>query len=127
MDVHDLENFGDLPSYPPGVGRPEPFGTCYLRLDLPLEPGWVVTVEPGFYVVPAILADPVLRERFAHMVDFGRAADWIGFGGIRIEDDIVVTGGAPENLTADIPRTVADVEALVGSGPRAEDLLGGLA
>ncbi len=124
MDVHDLENFGDLPSYPPDRGRPEAFGTCYLRLDLPLEPGWVVTVEPGFYVVPAILSDPTLRARFEHMVDFERAADWVGFGGIRIEDDIVVTTGAPENLTADIPRTVADVEEVVGSGRPAEALLG---
>ncbi len=127
MDVHDLENFGDLPSYPAGVGRPEAFGTCYLRLDLPLEPGWVVTVEPGFYVVPAILSDAKLRDRFAQMVDFNRAADWLGFGGIRIEDDVVVTGGSPENLTADIPRTIADIEAVVGSGSSAEDLLGGLA
>ena len=47
LDVHDLENFGDLPSYPPGQGRPSQFGTQNLRLDLPLERDWVVTIEPG--------------------------------------------------------------------------------
>ena len=116
MDVHDLENFGDLPAYPEDRGRPEQFGTCYLRLDLPLEPGWVVTVEPGFYVVPAILHDNTLRERFAQLVDFERAAQWLGFGGIRIEDDIVVTDGAPENLTGAAPREVDAVEEAVGRG-----------
>ena len=116
MDVHDLENFGDRPSYPRGVARPEPFGTRYLRLNLPLEAGWVVTVEPGFYVVPAILADPVLVERFAAMVDFDAARRWIGFGGIRIEDDIAVSSHGPDNLTAAVAKDVADIERRVGRG-----------
>ena len=125
MDVHDLENFGDLAAWPEGMARPEEFGTRNLRLNLPLEPGWVVTVEPGFYVVPAILDDPVLRERFADQVDFERAEDWRGFGGIRIEDDIAITGGAPENLSAELARTVEEIEDLVGSGQPAEALIGG--
>lgn len=122
LDVHDLENFGDRPSYPPGVGRPEPFGTCYLRLDLPLQPGWVVTVEPGFYVVPAILHDRTLRERFAGLVDFDAAERWIGFGGIRIEDDVHVTPSGPEVLTT-VPKELEELEALVGSGPTPEQRL----
>jgi Xaa-Pro aminopeptidase len=123
LDVHDLENFGDRPSYPPGASRPEAFGTCYLRLDLPLEAGWVVTVEPGFYAVPAILGDPALRDKFAGAVDFDRAARWIGFGGIRIEDDVLITAGGPEVLTERIPKRVSEVEELVGTGPTAEALL----
>jgi len=122
MDVHDLENFGDRPAYPPDRGRPEQFGTRYLRLDLPLEPGWVVTIEPGFYVVPAILADPGLRETLAGQVDFERAQEWIGFGGIRIEDNVLVTTKDPDVLT-EVPKTPGDVEALVGTGVPAEDLL----
>lgn len=124
LDVHDLENFGDLPSYPKGMARPAQFGTRNLRLNLQLEPGWVVTVEPGFYVVPAILGDAALRQRFAGQVDFERAEAWLGFGGIRIEDDIAITTAAPENLTAEIPRAVTEIEALVGAGPPAEVLLG---
>jgi Xaa-Pro aminopeptidase len=123
MDVHDLEVYGDLPAYEPGARRPDQFGTENLRLDLPLEANWVVTVEPGFYVVPAILADASLRERFAGQVDFERAASWAGFGGIRIEDDIVVTSGDPENLTAAVPKAPEAVEALVGTGPSAEERL----
>ncbi len=117
MDVHDLENFGDRPAYPPGQGRPEAFGTRYLRLDLPLEEGWVVTIEPGFYAVPAIIERPVFRERFADAVDFDKAASWLGFGGIRVEDDIHITARGPEVLTQGIPKTVAEVEAVVGSRP----------
>ena len=123
LDVHDLETWGDLPAYPPGQGRPNQFGTENLRLDLPLESGWVVTVEPGFYVVPPILADATLRERFAAQVDFERAADWAGFGGIRIEDDILVTVDGPENLTAAVPKQADAIEALVGTGPSAEERL----
>lgn len=124
LDVHDLENFGDRPAYPPGRGRPDAFGTCYLRLDLPLEADWVVTVEPGFYVAPAILGDATLRERFRDAIDFDRAEAWVGFGGIRIEDDVRVrASGEAEVITAAIPKQVAEVEALVGSGPSAEERL----
>jgi Xaa-Pro aminopeptidase len=119
LDVHDLEHFGDRPAYPPGVGRPEQFGTRFLRLNLPLEQGWVVTVEPGFYVVPPILADRTLRERFAGRVDFSRAEGWIGFGGIRIEDDVVVAP-TPEVLTDVVPKEPAELEAVVGAGPTVE-------
>jgi Xaa-Pro aminopeptidase len=123
LDVHDLEDFGDRPAYPPGVGRPDQFGTRYLRLDLPLEPGWVVTVEPGFYVVPAILADPTLRERFADLVDPDVVARWAGFGGIRIEDDVAITADVPEVLTAAAPKRIEDLEAEVGAGTSLEALL----
>lgn len=122
LDVHDLENFGDLPSYPEGVGRSEQFGTRYLRLNLPLEADWVVTIEPGFYVVPAILRDPTLRERFGKVVDFARAESWIGFGGIRIEDDVRVTADGREVLT-DVPKEIGQLEDLVGSGDPFRDLL----
>ena len=123
LDVHDLEQFGDRAAYAPGRVRSEQFGTAYLRLDLDLEPGFLVTIEPGFYVVPAILSDAVLRERFASQVDFERAASWLGFGGIRIEDDILVTAGEPENLTAAIPSTVDELEARIGRGPTALERL----
>ncbi len=123
MDVHDLENFGDRPAYPKGQGRPDLFGTRYLRLDLPLEAGWVVTIEPGFYVVPAILADKKLRATFADAIDWDRAAQWAGFGGIRIEDDVLVTADGPDVLTGSIPKEIAELEAIIGVGPTPEERL----
>ncbi len=124
LDVHDLEQFGDRAAYAPGRVRSDQFGLCYLRLDLPLEPGLLVTVEPGFYVAPAILDDPALRARLGDWVDFDAARDWVGFGGIRIEDDVLVTTAAPDVLTASTPKTVADIEALVGTGPTPAERLG---
>lgn len=123
LDVHDLENFGDRPAYAPGRSRPTQFGARYLRLDLDLVPGLVVTIEPGFYVVPAILHDTALRSAHADQVDFAAAEKWIGFGGIRIEDDVLVTDGTPEVLTAEIPKRVIELEHLVGTGPSAAERL----
>jgi Xaa-Pro aminopeptidase len=75
-----------------------------LRIDLPLEPGFVVTVEPGIYFVPAILEDPAHRRRHRDTVDWDRADALAGFGGIRIEDNVVVgEGGAREILTSEVP------------------------
>jgi len=116
MDVHDLENFGDRAAYAPGRVRADQFGASYLRLDLDLEPGMVVTVEPGFYVVPAILDDPDIAGRFAPMLNRDAIEAWAGFGGIRIEDDVAVTRGAPEVISGAIPKDVAVLEALVGTG-----------
>lgn len=124
LDVHDLEAYGDRAAYAPGLRRPDVFGSRFLRLDMPLEPGFVVTIEPGFYAVPAILHDPVLRERFGADVDWGRAEAWLGFGGIRIEDDVCVTETGAEVLSADLPRSASGVEAAVGVGADWADLLG---
>ncbi len=123
LDVHDLESFGDRPAYTHGRTRPTQFGARYLRLDRDLEPGLVVTIEPGFYVVPAILHDPALRAAHAGRVDFAAAEAWIPFGGIRIEDDVLVTEGAPEVLSAAVPKSIDAIEAVVGRGPTARERL----
>lgn len=123
LDVHDMEAFGDRPAYPKGRTRSQQFGTAYLRLDLDLAPQMCVTIEPGFYIVPAILADPVLRARFADAVDFDKAQDWRGFGGIRVEDDVLCTADGPELLTAGVPKQRSELEQRIGRLP---DLLGDL-
>ncbi len=119
LDVHDLENFGDRAAYAPGRGRSDQLGLASLRLDMDLAPGFLVTVEPGFYAVPTILNRPAFRRRFAGLVDFDRASTWLGTGGIRIEDDVLVTEGEPEVLTEAIPKDPGAVEAAVGFGPDA--------
>ena len=70
----------------PRGSRPEDrFGLAYLRADLPLAPGYVVTIEPGIYFVPALLTDPARRERYGGMVDWDVVDTLLDFGGIRIE------------------------------------------
>jgi hypothetical protein len=78
-------------------------GPLELRIDLPLVPGRVVTIGSGVYFVPALLGDAELRERHRDGVDWDRAERMLGFGGIRIEHNVLGTDGEPEVLTADIP------------------------
>jgi Xaa-Pro aminopeptidase len=74
-----------------------------LRMDLPLLPSHVATVEPGIYLVPALLHDPEFRERHRDEVDWERAERLLDFGGIRIEDNVLITDEGPQVLTADVP------------------------
>ncbi len=77
-----------------------------LRMDLPLRPGYVVTVEPGLYFIPALLNDPKRRERFRDAVNWPLVESHLSLGGVRIEDNVLVTASAPENLTAAIPKAL---------------------
>lgn len=82
-------------------GQPKPYPN--LRIDLPLEPGMVVTVEPGIYFVPALLEDPDHRRQHRNEVDWDRVDRMRDFGGIRIEDNVLITEDGHEVITADVP------------------------
>lgn len=71
----------------------------YLRTDRPLEPGMVTSVEPGIYFIDALLGSDEVRSRFADAINWRLADELRGFGGIRIEDDVLVTDGDPVVLT----------------------------
>lgn len=75
-----------------------------MRVDLPLEEDFLMTVEPGVYFVPALLDDPERRERFADRVDWDALAPWRPVGGVRIEDNVLITDAEPLILTSEIPK-----------------------
>jgi Xaa-Pro aminopeptidase len=112
LDVHDLEDLGDLAGYAEGRVRSDRFGLCYLRLDRLLTPGMLVTIEPGFYQVPAILNDPKRREKYRDVVNWERLAQFNDVRGIRIEDDVLVTDAGSEVLTSSLPTKVEAIEQL---------------
>lgn len=77
-----------------------------LRTDLPLMPGYVITVEPGIYFIPTLLNDPARRERYRDCVDWTRIEPLMETGGVRIEDNVLVTAGEPEILTSSISKAL---------------------
>lgn len=113
LDVHDMEDLGDLAGYAAGRTRSERFGLCYLRLDRPLQAGMAVTIEPGFYQVPAILHDPERRQQYSDVVNWERLEQFSDVRGIRIEDDVVITETGHEILTAELPTQIEEIEQLV--------------
>ncbi|MFH1723649.1 MAG: aminopeptidase P family protein [Elusimicrobiota bacterium] len=83
-----------------------------LRFVAKLEPGFVMTIEPGVYFIGALLNDPALRRKHRGSVDFRRAEGFLDFGGVRIEDDIVILPkGPPKNLTR-VPKRIEEIEAI---------------
>jgi Xaa-Pro aminopeptidase len=113
LDVHDMEDLSDLAGYEAGRTRSDRFGLGYLRLDRPLAAGMVVTIEPGFYQVPALLEDPVQRDRFKEVVNWDKLAEFSDVRGIRIEDDILVTISGCEVLTDALPKEVTAIEDIM--------------
>ncbi|MEM9452750.1 MAG: aminopeptidase P family protein [Myxococcota bacterium] len=115
LDVHDMEDLGDRAGYAPDRARSDQFGLGYLRLDRDLAPGMVVTIEPGLYLVPAILERESLVGPFVadRSFDPERLHHFSEVRGIRIEDDVLCTTTEPEVLTAAIPKQPSAVEAAV--------------
>jgi len=86
-----------------------------LRFNARLEPGFVITMEPGVYFTAALLNDPAMRKRYGRQVNFKLAESFLDFGGVRIEDDVLIRpSGPPLNLTT-VPKRIADVEAACGN------------
>ncbi|MCG6133843.1 MAG: aminopeptidase P family protein [Nostoc sp. LLA-1] len=110
LDVHDMEDLGDLAGYEEGRIRSDRFGLGYLRLNRPLRPGMLVTIEPGFYQVPAILNNREVREKYENIVNWQRLSQFTDVRGIRIEDDVLVTEVGNEVLTAALPSQASDIE-----------------
>jgi len=120
LDVHDMEDLGDLAGYEVGRVRSDRFGLGYLRLNRILQAGMLVTIEPGFYQVPAILNDAERRAKYQQVVNWERLAQFADVRGIRIEDDVLVTPSGSEVLTAALPTDIDSIEQMVKKESRSQ-------
>lgn len=118
LDVHDMEDLGENNvGYDDEISRIDQFGTAYLRLGRRLQAGFVLTVEPGIYFIPALIEKWKAEKINSSFINYDKALDYIGFGGIRLEDDVLITEKGARLLGKKrIPITVEEVEAIVGKG-----------
>lgn len=113
LDVHDMEGLGEnYVGYSDGVKRSTQFGLGFLRFALPYKPGHVFTVEPGIYFIPELISKWEAEGKYKDFINYKKLADWMDIGGVRIEDDVLITEKGHKLLGKPVPKTVADIEAL---------------
>ncbi len=111
LDVHDMEDLGEQYVGYEGLQRNPQFGLCYLRLAKPLRPGFVVTVEPGIYIIPELIDQWKAERKHEQFINYQTLERYRDFGGMRVEDDVVVTETDHRLLGKPVPKTVEAVEA----------------
>jgi Xaa-Pro aminopeptidase len=111
LDVHDMEGLGEnYVGYNESVKRSDQFGLAYLRMGRELEPGFVLTNEPGCYFIPALIDQWKGEKKHAQFINYDQVEKYRGFGGVRIEDDVLITEEGSRILGRPIPKTVEEVE-----------------
>ncbi|MEG2865576.1 MAG: Xaa-Pro aminopeptidase [Mucinivorans sp.] len=118
LDVHDMEDLGErFVGYNRLVARSTVPGVASLRMGKELREGHVITVEPGVYFVPALIEKWAAEGTCRDFINFDLARSYYGFGGIRLEDDIVITADGNRQMGDDhVPITVAEVEEFMRQG-----------
>ena len=107
LDTHDVGG------YPKGVDRIERPGIKFLRVRRDLQPGMVITIEPGIYFVPALLEPALDDPKQSQFLNADKLRSLFEFGGIRIEDNVIITEDGFENMT-DVPKEISDLERIIG-------------
>ena len=113
LDVHDMEDLGeDFVGYDEETKRSTQFGLKSLRLGKKLEHGFTLTVEPGIYFIPSLIENWSAQKLFTDFINYGELHHYLNFGGVRIEDNVLVTETGVMVLGQPIPKSVEEVEAL---------------
>lgn len=114
MDVHDMEDLGEnLIGYTEDMERSSQLGLKSLRLAKALEPGFVITVEPGCYFIPELIEKYKSEGKFKDFVNYKNLEKYKNFGGIRIEDDVLINENGSEVLGNPIPKTIQEIEDIM--------------
>ncbi|MFC1784599.1 M24 family metallopeptidase, partial [Candidatus Neomarinimicrobiota bacterium] len=114
LDVHDMEDLGeDYIGYDDKIKRSDQFGLAYLRLAKELQSGYVLTVEPGIYFIPQLIKQWQSENKFIEFINYNKANKYLDFGGVRIEDNVLVTKNGYKVLGKPIPKTVKEIESLM--------------
>jgi Xaa-Pro aminopeptidase len=112
MDVHDMEDLGEIWVGYEGHSKSALFGIKSLRLARPLQPGFVFTVEPGIYFIPELISRWKAERKFTDFICYDRLESYRDFGGIRIEENVVMTSTGGRILGKKRPRTIDEVGTL---------------
>jgi len=111
LDVHDMEGLGeDYVGYTNTIKRNPEFGWRSLRLGRAIEAGFVITVEPGVYFIPELINRWWLQKKNSQYINYDMVKKYEDFGGLRIEDDVLVTENGHRVLGRKIPKTIDEVE-----------------
>ncbi len=110
LDVHDLEGMGEsLVGYDNEVTRSREFGLAFLRFGRKLQKNFVMTIEPGIYFIPELIDIWKNENKLAEFINYDTVETYRDFGGVRIEDDILVTENGARVLGRPIPKTIDDI------------------
>ena len=116
MDVHDMENFGEqLVGYTDDLEKSTEFGLKSLRLGKALEEGNVLTVEPGIYFNPFLIDSWKAQEKYTDFVNYDEVEKFKSFGGMRVEEDFLITANGKELLGDPLAKTIQEIEELKNS------------
>lgn len=113
LDVHDMENLGEQNvGYSSTITKSKEFGLKSLRLGKELEPGHVITVEPGIYIIPELIDSWKAEKKHESFINYDVLEQFRGFGGIRVEEDFHITATGADLLGKPVALTLAEVESV---------------
>jgi len=113
LDVHDMEDLGEpLVGYDDQLKKSKEFGWKSLRLGKALKAGFTLTVEPGIYIIPELIDRWKAEQKHPNFINYELLNDYRNFGGIRIEDNYVITANGSRKLGKSLPKAIDEIEAM---------------
>ncbi|MCQ2285495.1 MAG: aminopeptidase P family protein [Bacteroidales bacterium] len=114
LDVHDMEDLGEnYVGYDETISRSNLFGISALRMARELREGFIITVEPGIYFVPELIDIWKSEKKFADFINYDKVEEYRTFGGIRIEDDVLITKDGHKVIGPHLPKAVDELENII--------------